>query len=289
MTVNNQRGIINLIREISGQANVLTIPRIYILMTKSHRAALLLSQSVYWSDKTRNPAGWFYKTYKDWEIELGLNRGAVDTALRICEKWIETDVRRVGPTPKKHYRVRFDLLVSDISDLLETDKSDLSVSGNSDLMETVKTDLPENSKTPYTEITPDITNHIGAEGAPPAAPARPATGANKPPAPQPQPTPARAPDPMFDAIVKVCNVDTSINGNGASVGKVRSALLGAKPPYTPADVLAWGKTQQWRKTPPTVWQLKSEIGSIRNPQGQGAPLPLSAAEEWGKRNGVGNA
>lgn len=141
----NQKAIVNMIRAISGQANVLTIPRLYITLTKSHRAALLLSQCIYWSDRSQHRNGWFYKTYQDWKTELGIPRRGIDTALKHISKWVETDTRRVGPTPKKHYRVRLDLLVSDISDLLESDKSEM--------LESDKSEMLVKSKSTYTEIT----------------------------------------------------------------------------------------------------------------------------------------
>src|SRR5574343_485932 len=139
--MSNQKSIVAMIRAISGQANVLTIPRIYIDLTKSHRAALFLSQCVYWSDKTKDPDGWFYKTDAEWLDELGLPRGGVDTALKACDRWIESAVKRVGPTPKSHYRVKLDLLVSDISDLLESAKSDLLISGESESLENSKSTI----------------------------------------------------------------------------------------------------------------------------------------------------
>lgn len=147
--MNRQREIVNIIKAISGQANVLTIPRLYVTLTKSHRAALLLSQCVYWSDRTKDPDGWFYKTAKDWQEELGMPKGAVETALKTIGKYVETKVARVGPTPKSHYKVKYDLLVSDISDLLD--------SGKSDLPESRKSDLPENGQSTIAEITTETT------------------------------------------------------------------------------------------------------------------------------------
>lgn len=134
--MSNQQNIVRLIKAISGQANVLTIPRVYLnLLNNKHRAALLLSQCVYWSDKSKISDGWFYKTDAEWKEELGLTRGGLDTALKENEKYVETRVKRVGATPKSHYRVKLDLLVSDISDLLENDKSDLLENGDSSMTE----------------------------------------------------------------------------------------------------------------------------------------------------------
>lgn len=85
-------------------------------------------------------------------------------------------------------------------------------------------------------------------------------------------------DLLFDAIAKVCCVDPSVKGNGASVGKVRAALLATEPPYTPAEVLAFGEwwhSDEWRskKGPPTLWKLREQIGLIRNGNGR-KPEPI---------------
>lgn len=140
--MSTQKDIVNFIKAVSGQSNVLTIPRVYVDLLKSHKAALLLSQCVYWSDKTKDPDGWFYKTDDEWRDEIGLPRGALETALKATAKYINQDVRRVGTTPKTHYQVNLDLLVSDISDLLETRKSDLL----------------ENGESTYTKTTTEITS-----------------------------------------------------------------------------------------------------------------------------------
>ena len=88
-------------------------------------------------------------------------------------------------------------------------------------------------------------------------------------------------DPLFDAIAEVCETDPTIKGNGSSIGTVRQALLDAEPPYTPDEVRAYGRLT-WHK-PPTLWQLKAEIGLVRNGKAhQGQPpieTNLSPAEQ----------
>lgn len=230
--MSNQKNVIALIKSISGQANILTIPRVYVSLLKSHRAALLLSQCVYWSDKTHDPDGWFHKSFSEWHEETGLNQHAIETARKTLEdcEVLQSSLRRVGPTNKNHWRVDLEMLAELITD-------HLAVSAKSDLAETAIRDLAENAKSSISKIT--LTETTG--------------GAQK----------KRPPNPLFDAIVSVCQIDPTINGNGSSIGKVCSALSKANPPYTPEEVSAWGKTQAWRNTPPTIWQLQQGIGSIR--------------------------
>lgn len=119
--------VVSLIRAISGQANVLTIPRMYVDLTKSHRAALLLSQCVYWSTRGHRGDGWFYKSFREWRDELGLPRHATETAVRTLKKlgYLETEIGTAsGPSPTTWYRVNIDKLAADLtnSNWAETDQ-----------------------------------------------------------------------------------------------------------------------------------------------------------------------
>jgi hypothetical protein len=127
-------------------------------------------------------------------------------------------------------------------------------------------ELPENP-----EKTPPVTRDTRVTHASRVEKSRveKSNGASAPPS-NPKPRPQ---DELFNAIVKVCAVDISVEGNSSSVGKVRAALANAKPPYSPAEVLAWGQTQSWRHEPPTVWQLKSGIGAVRSKNGSPAAGP----------------
>lgn len=110
------------------------------------------------------------------------------------------------------------------------------------------------------------------------APANPETikGNGKPKRQSAEPKGPRKRDNLFDAIVKVCCVDPATAG--ASVGKVRATLTATEPPYTPAEVLAFGEwwhSDDWRskKGPPTLWKLREQIGLIRNGNGR-KPAPV---------------
>ena len=84
----------------------------------------------------------------------------------------------------------------------------------------------------------------------------------------------RTPDPLFDAIATVSQVDPATAG--ATIGKVKSVL--AKAGYTPEEVLAfkrWWWQGGFRKRPPTVWQVQEQIGIVRTvPAISEAPAPV---------------
>lgn len=57
----------------------------FVAITGSITAALMLSQAWYWKDRTADPAGWFYKTQREWQEETGLTRYEQETARRVLK------------------------------------------------------------------------------------------------------------------------------------------------------------------------------------------------------------
>lgn len=105
-------------------------------LTGSTVAALMLSQGWYWSKRTSDEDGWFYKTGAEWEEETGLTRSEQETARKILRNtgvWGE-DLRGVPAT--MYYRINRQEIYSKLgiqfagipqTGLLESDNPD---SGN---------------------------------------------------------------------------------------------------------------------------------------------------------------
>ena len=93
-------------------------------------------------------------------------------------------------------------------------------------------------------------------------------------------------DPLFDAIMEVCETDPTIKGNGSSIGTVRQALLDAEPPYSPDEVRAYGRLT-WHK-PPTLWQLKAEIGQVRGNGHSEKKAEIDPVKAWAEKKGLRN-
>jgi hypothetical protein len=144
--MSNQDDLTNLIKAISGQANILTIPRVYVAFTKSHRSALFLSQCVYWSDRTSNSEGWFYKSFRQWKDELGLNQHAVVTCVKTLTQggWLETKLDKVGIRDTTFYRPIFNKISESIqSTLAETSNVETAkVRKRKTITSTIKQRLP---------------------------------------------------------------------------------------------------------------------------------------------------
>lgn len=92
-------------------------------LTDSVKAALLLSQAIYWTRHGRDIArtdGWFSKTAQQWEMETGLTereQGGVRATLRTRELLIE---RRCGIPARLHFRLCTDRLVQALALRLES-------------------------------------------------------------------------------------------------------------------------------------------------------------------------
>jgi hypothetical protein len=138
--------IVELIRLLAGQHNTLTLQRPYIKFTGSIEGGLLLSQIIYWSDRTNDENGWFYKSYAAWEEEICIKQKAV---AKLTKEWkelgfLETKIQRIGDgTPMTHYRFLMGPFIEKLRDFL-TDSSRerrLSRSAKSELVEGEKSFL----------------------------------------------------------------------------------------------------------------------------------------------------
>ena len=72
---------------------------------------VFLSQALYWTKRTKNKDGWFWKTRDEWYEETGMKRSELDTARRKLRNIgvIEEDLR--GVPARKYYRIDLDKLV----------------------------------------------------------------------------------------------------------------------------------------------------------------------------------
>jgi hypothetical protein len=164
--MSNQQHLINLIKSLSGQANILAIPRVYISLCDGDlAAALLLSQIVYWSDKSSRKDGGFWKTFDEWEKEIGLSRYQIKRASAVLTRmgFLETKVKRANSAPTMHYFFNVETFTSSIIKFLE-----IRESATSEMQETFTSEMQETCRS-LTETTAETTAEIEEE----AEPARP--------------------------------------------------------------------------------------------------------------------
>lgn len=80
-------------------------------LTGSVSSGIMLSQAIYWSSRTRDPDGWFWKSQKEWFDETALGRREQETArgrLRKTPFWKEREKRYEH---KLFFRVIFEPLL----------------------------------------------------------------------------------------------------------------------------------------------------------------------------------
>lgn len=128
--------VVSLLLGFAGQSNTLTIPRPFInLCNGDHLAALLLSQILYWQERTEDKAGWFAKSYEDWYDELGLTEYQVKRIIqsdkrnknqmcKLSDLGIETSLRRskfYKGAATLHYRVNMAVFQKRVLNIVQND------------------------------------------------------------------------------------------------------------------------------------------------------------------------
>ncbi|WJE51140.1 hypothetical protein QRE66_17715 [Bacillus cereus] len=112
--MSNYKAIRALISQISGQENILVVPKIFIKLTGDLTTATLLNQIVFYSDKSKRTDGYFYKSYKEWEEEICLTKRQVSYSAEKLKgmELIETKTMKANGAPTVHYKLDYDKLLN---------------------------------------------------------------------------------------------------------------------------------------------------------------------------------
>lgn len=79
--------------------------KVFAMIAGSATGGLFLSQAVYWSERTGDKDGWFYKTREDWFEETMLGRYEQEAARKsLCELGV-LEEKKEGMPLKTYYRV----------------------------------------------------------------------------------------------------------------------------------------------------------------------------------------
>jgi hypothetical protein len=97
--------------------------RIFARVGGGPLAGIFLSQAIYWSQRTNDPDGWFYKTRGDWFLETELTRRHQETARRNLRQVGVLEERLSGVPAQLYFRVNLGQLQKLITDLLDGKKS----------------------------------------------------------------------------------------------------------------------------------------------------------------------
>lgn len=74
--------------------------------------ALFLSQCIYWSKRTKDPQGWFYKTVCDWEEETGLTEHEQKTVKNVLLELGIVDIEKRGIPARNFFKVNESVLLN---------------------------------------------------------------------------------------------------------------------------------------------------------------------------------
>ncbi|MBB6117877.1 putative phage protein (TIGR02220 family) [Rahnella inusitata] len=184
--------IFEIVQAMSGQGNCITIPAPYLDFVfgdpQAHLLGAILNQLVFWSGKPSSQEnGWFYKTHEELAAEIrGVKPDQVRKAVdKLITKYLPGVIleakRKVNGTPKKHYRVDGDALITKIfPPVLETA---VLPNGNGDIAESKRQKSQmETAESPnlrngniadsflYTDHYTDQNKQIIKPSCPPAAP-----------------------------------------------------------------------------------------------------------------------
>ena len=259
----NRDHIIAIIKSIAGQTNILAIPRLFVDITGDLTLAAMLSQLIYWSDRTSRADGFVFKSAADWGIEVGASGYAVRKFKNL--PFIETRIIKANGSPTTHYRVRFDELIDWIGRNQQID-----LSNSSEPFDEIDRTLTEIT----TQTTHKITHKKGKSA--PHSPKNTSTADD--PAMQDLPTHSGSeslqdPPPDFHAFLSalagVTKFDLTIKSNAARLGRASRQLIQAG--YTTSDLTRFNtfwKEKDWRwkkdRQLPTPEDVISNIARSRS-------------------------
>ena len=124
------------------------------------KGALMLSQAVYWSKRTKDPDGWFWKTQDQWEEETGLTSKEQETLNRKLMLSGLMKIKKEGIPSKNFYQVQTQKLVEaifSIEDISSDDQKGSLETNNFQSPPKGVTGHPQRGSHSITEITAETT------------------------------------------------------------------------------------------------------------------------------------
>lgn len=106
--------VLSLIKQLSDRP--ISFHRAYVKLTGSVNAALMLSQAMYWTPRTTDTDGWFYKSSADWEEETGLGRHEQDTARKQLKRTGFWSEKLKGVPATTHYKIDLEKMASSLTE-----------------------------------------------------------------------------------------------------------------------------------------------------------------------------
>lgn len=156
----------------------------YVFLGCGINGALMLSQLVYWTSRTKDSEGWIFKTHHEWTQETGLTRREQDTARATLKSLHFISEKKMGVPRRVYFRVERENLYQALieysesidinsmhnSAILNAQNSHTECTNAPDCMHksaTLNAQIrPSNTENTYREYTENTTDIICADSAP---------------------------------------------------------------------------------------------------------------------------
>ncbi|HAV6047917.1 TPA: DNA-binding protein [Acinetobacter baumannii] len=155
----------------------------YVFLGCGINGALMLSQLVYWTSRTKDSEGWIFKTHHEWTQETGLTRREQDTARATLKSLKFISEKKMGVPRRVYYRVERENLYQALIEYSES--IDINSMHNSAILNAQNSHAectnapdcmhesailnaqirPSNTENTYREYTENTTDIICAESA----------------------------------------------------------------------------------------------------------------------------
>ncbi|HBL7117442.1 DNA-binding protein [Acinetobacter baumannii] len=156
----------------------------YVFLGCGVNGALMLSQLVYWTSRTKDSEGWIFKTHHEWTQETGLTRREQDTARATLKSLKFISEKKMGVPCRVYYRVERENLYQALIEYSES--IDINSMHNSAILNAQNSHTectnppdcmhnsailnaqirPSNTENTYREYTENTTDIICADSAP---------------------------------------------------------------------------------------------------------------------------
>ncbi len=155
----------------------------YVFLGCGINGALMLSQLVYWTSRTKDSEGWIFKTHHEWTQETGLTRREQDTARATLKSLQFISEKKMGVPRRVYFRVERENLYQaliEYSESIDINSMHNSAILNAQNSHTECTNAPDcmhesailnaqirpsNTENTYREYTENTTDIICAESA----------------------------------------------------------------------------------------------------------------------------
>ncbi|PGC57598.1 hypothetical protein [Bacillus wiedmannii] len=145
--MSNYNTIRTIISQISGQENIVVVPKLFIKLTGDLTTAVLLNQIVFYSDKSKRTDGYFYKSHKEWQEEICLTKRQVSYSTAKLKEMglVDTKLMKANGAPTLHYKLDYDKLVDWIVTNCNNGKSQNVTIDSNNLSQSLTENTTENT------------------------------------------------------------------------------------------------------------------------------------------------